>query len=170
MSSWMKERDRLMAQTLAFVQGVTGARPEVIDKPVDTNPPAHPNPVPEAASNEIVVQPPPAPSNDVVKPNDITLTADQADDVAASAAAILSTSSIPPLPQRIRAALPPIVSAAAPPISTAQRQIPLTVGSEREDILKRVAAFRARQARLSRERETYYQDMHAKIQQKLGDR
>lgn len=169
MSSWMQERDRLMAQTLAFVQGVTGARPEVVAKPVDATPPAHPSPVAEALPNDIVVQQPPAPPNGSDAPDDIRVTPDRAarnDDIAASATAILSASSTPPRPQRLQPA-PPNESAARP-ISTGPRQTPLTVASEREDILKRVAAFRAQQSRLSRDRETYYEDMRAKIAQKLG--
>ena len=196
MTSWMQERDRLMAQTLAFVQGVTGARPVIVDRPDEPPQGAQPNPVAETLPHDIVVEPrPPAaaipphdqaaepiriPSSDpqplAAKPTEAKvdatpvhakpILAEPSDDVAASAAAILSRWSAPPSPQ-VRPTEPATDHAAAPSRPTAPRQIPLTAGSEREDILNRVAAFRAQQSRISRDRQSYYEDMHAKIQQTL---
>lgn len=41
--------------------------------------------------------------------------------------------------------------------------------SERSDIQERVAAFRARQARMNDEREAYYETVRAKIRSQLGN-
>jgi hypothetical protein len=101
MTSWMEERDRLVAQTLAFVQGVAAANPF---RPAAT-PAASPAP-PQLA------QPKPLP---------------------------LSSSS------------------RAPPVS------------ERDEIMRRVAAFKAHQHRLIKERETYYASVQSQIRTVLGN-
>jgi hypothetical protein len=70
-------------------------------------------------------------------------------------------------------AAPPPADAVAPPVplamAAAPRAVRLPPVSERSDIQDRVAAFRARQARVNAEREAYYEIMQAKIRSKLGN-
>jgi hypothetical protein len=88
---------------------------------------------------------------------------------------------------RLMAQTQPIAAAAAPaekltvapatdagstsaPIATAAPPAALRPPvSERTDIQQRVAAFRARQARMNAEREAYYETMQAKIRRGLGN-
>ena len=116
MTSWMEERDRLVAQTQAFVQQVAAAHPKDLAGPV------------EKAPIETV------------------------ETAAIEAAA-------PDMP-----ALDAAPAAVAAPV---RRVVP--VASERSDIQARVAAFRARQARMNEEREAYNQTMQAKIRKQLGN-
>ena len=119
MATWMEERDRLVAQTQAFVQQVAAAHPRTVP---------HELAVPPGGAAEI--ERPAAPAADRETP------------VVVAA---------------------PIAVAAKP-----LRRLP-PVASERTDILQRVAAFRARQARVNEERETYYQTMQAIIRSQLGN-
>ena len=115
MTSWMEERDRLVAQTQAFVQQVAAAHPKDLAGSV------------EKAPIETVE----------------TATIEAAPDMPALDAA---------------------PAAVAAPV---RRVVP--VASERSDIQARVAAFRARQARMNEEREAYNQTMQAKIRKQLGN-
>ncbi|MDB5656396.1 MAG: hypothetical protein JWQ94_4009 [Tardiphaga sp.] len=124
MTSWMEERDRLVAQTEAFVQQVAAARPKVPAKPMlETTP---------------------------------------TDDVKVGLPA-------PPAAVKVAPATPP--AAAMPPSAVVATPVPSLkpVASERTDILQRVAAFRARQARMNDEREAYNETMQAKIRAELGN-
>jgi hypothetical protein len=100
MTSWMEERDRLVAQTLAFVQGVAAATP-------------------------------------------------------------------------FRSAAPPAVAPVPPhqaqptPLPASPR-LPAPV-SERDEIMQRVAAFKAHQHRLIKERESYYASVQSQIRTVLGN-
>jgi hypothetical protein len=125
MTSWMEERDRLVAQTAAFVQQVAALHPHVSSRPEIEK---------LLADKAEAIEPaPPA----VEAP------------VAPTASAVLATR--------------PTAIASRPP---AERLKPV---SERSDIMERVAAFRARQARMNAERESYYETMRAKIRSKLGN-
>lgn len=99
MTSWMEERDRLVAQTLAFVQGVAAA------------PPFRPAPCAAAPA--------------------------------------------PPHPTQ-------------PKLQPASPRMPAPV-SERDEIMRRVAAFKAHQHRLIKERETYYASVQSQIRTVLGN-
>lgn len=96
MTSWMKERDRLVAQTLAFVQGVAAAKPFLA-----ATPPAAPPAPPQLAEPKT-------------------------------------------LPR------------------TPSSRVPAPV-SERDEIMRRVAAFKAHQHRLIKERESYYASVQSQI-------
>lgn len=124
MTTWMEERDRLLAQTQAFVQQVAAAHPQVSARPEIEK---------LLADKAEAIVPAPSPP-EVVAP------------VAPTANAVL--------------AVRPIATASAPPAA----RLPV---SERSDIMERVAAFRARQARMNAERETYYETMRAKIRSQL---
>lgn len=127
MTSWMKERDRLVEQTRAFVQGVAAAHPIQARKLAAT---------------------PPSPAE------------------AASAPALPVTAPAP-----VAAATPAAQIQVAPPqaVPVLPMQPLPSIGSERDAITKRVAAFRAHQDRLIRERETYYATVQAKIRDVLGN-
>jgi hypothetical protein len=122
MISWMEERDRLVAQTQAFVQQVAAAHPKEPARPVIEQ--------------------------------------------------LMVVETAPELPAAIEAPAPTPPALAEPmaPMAISAPVQPLPpIASERSDILQRVAAFRARQARMNEERETYYQTMQAKIRHDLGN-
>ena len=122
MTSWMEERDRLVAQTAAFVQQVAAAHPvkaEVNKTPIHIE-------VVEAVAVALPAEPVEAP------------------------------------------ALPAAVAEPAATIATVQQIAALRpVVSERTQIMQRVAAFRARQARLNDERDAWYETMQSKIRSEL---
>ena len=124
MTSWMEERDRLLAQTQAFVQQVAAAHPVkvAIDKTAI-----------DVAEIETVAA------------VEVALPAEPAQ------APILVTVVEPPAP-----------------IATAKEIMALRpIVSERSQIMERVAAFRARQARINDERDAYYETMQSKIRSEL---
>jgi hypothetical protein len=99
MTSWKRERDRLVEQTLAFMQSVAGKRgPHSLSAP------------PASATSQV-----------------------------GSAPGSTSRLFSPPAPGRP------------------------SLKSERDEIMQRVAAFRAHQGKLIREREAYYLEVQAKI-------
>ena len=124
MTSWMEERDRLLAQTQAFVQQVAAAHPVkvAIDK--------------------------------------------TAIDVAEIETVAAVEVALPAEP----AQAPILVTVVEPPatIATAKEIMALRpIVSERSQIMERVAAFRARQARINDERDAYYETMQSKIRSEL---
>ena len=122
MTSWMEERDRLIAQTQAFVQQVAAAHP--VKAEVEMNPIRIE--MVEAVAIALPAEPFEAP------------------------------------------ALPAALAEPAAPVATAQQILALRpVASERSQIMERVAAFRARQARLNDERDAWYQTMQSKIRNDL---
>ena len=127
MASWMEERDRLVAQTAAFVQQVAAAHPQVSSRPE----------IERLLTDNADPIEPPAPA-----PERVTPSAPTTDDILATRPVAVASATR-------GARLPPV--------------------SERSDIMERVAAFRARQARMNAERETYYETMRAKIRNKLGN-
>jgi hypothetical protein len=131
MTTWMEERDRLLAQTQAFVQQVAAAHPQASAQPEIERLLADKADAIEPTPFETVPPPP-----EVVSP------------VVPTADAIL--------------AVRPIAMASASPAA----RLPV---SERSHIMERVAAFRARQASVNAERETYYETMRAKIRTDLGN-
>jgi hypothetical protein len=151
----MKERDRLVEQTLAFVQGVAAAHPDALARPaVSEFAISEPAPAevavvgaavatPSATAAPVPPEAPPAPMP------------------SAAADAVPVT---PPQPARIRVARQPEPVRRPPPM----RALP-SIASERAAIVARVAAFRAHQDRLIRERETYYATVQAKIRDVLGN-
>jgi hypothetical protein len=134
MSSWKEERDRLVAQTLAFVQQVAAVHP--------------------AKARPSVIQPGAAPA-----PATLPL-AEQAvspSDLPAATSPILP-SGTGDLPSHLapRGAADPGAALYITP-------------SMRNDILRHVASFKARQNKVAREREAYYEMMQARIQKSLGN-
>ncbi len=54
-------------------------------------------------------------------------------------------------------------------IAPASRPPPSSLRSEREEIMQRVATFRAHQGKLIKEREAYYLEMQARIRTVIGN-
>lgn len=138
---WMKDRDLLIAQTMAFVQSVTGKKLEPMSAamPDDTNPDV------EATSAEAIRV-----ALEIVDP-----TYASAKD-AKTASTESRYAEIPPTP------VPQAIAAVLPPRATVQ-------GDYRNEIQSRVANFRAHQERFNREREDYFNATLAKARALTGD-
>jgi hypothetical protein len=136
MASWKEERDRLVAQTLAFVQQVAAAHP----RPNETRP------VEQLSPAQIVS----VLSADIVQPSAPPIdNAPSASEMGTRGTAIVTE------PQVLTAAMLPNHALYSPV-------------SERADITKRVATFKARQSQIGREREAYYEAMQARIRTSLS--
>lgn len=144
---WMKERDLLIAQTMAFVQSVTGKKPDALVPQVSTPKPVlaeAPPPVAEVIEPEVVA--PVAAIAAVEAPPVVEIEA------APAATAVLAETPAPaPIPQ-------------AAPIP--RLEIPADIKSE---IKARVASFRAQQERFLREREEYSSTTMAKVRASLQE-
>jgi hypothetical protein len=150
MASWKEERDRLVAQTLAFVQHVAAAHPAVASK-LRTEPQAA-----QAVTNPV---------------DEVSVLPDQLSDetIVVSAEDVLSAEE--PLPAPIVAA-PIVDEPACPPsilVDLPRQPLQYRTASERASIAERVAAFKARQLTLNQEREAYYERMQARIKSSLGN-
>ncbi|MCA6099391.1 hypothetical protein [Bradyrhizobium australafricanum] len=167
---WMKERDLLIAQTMAFVQSVKGKLP-------DAEPPA---PARQAAAP--AAQPTATPPAATPAPAALPIAAEQA---LAEAVATLSVKAEvraavvpPPLPaQTVIEGLPPAPSPLAvtvvevPPQPAqlphfARLDISGDFGSE---VRERVANFRAQQQRFLKEREEYCTTTMAKVRAAINE-
>jgi hypothetical protein len=138
---WMKERDLLIAQTMAFVQSVTGKIPEA-----------------EATIAEPVVAPPAA-RLETARP--ASLASDVAPLQAPPAAIVPEVISTPPV--EMSAHIAPAISK---PVSLPRPDWREDFQSE---IKARVANFRAQQERFSREREAYCTATMAKVHATLKE-
>ena len=144
---WMRERDLLIAQTMAFVQSVTGKKPEA-DKAVATS------------LTMLSVE-----TSSVETSEHATTTA--MPDIAALLAEALAAD----LPKEMPKEIPREVSREAPP--QALRPASITRAELRSDfqseIKTRVANFRANQTKFSQEREAYCSATMAKVHATLRD-
>lgn len=159
MTSWMKERDRLVEQTLAFVQSVATATPPV--KNAASVMPA--SGLPSATLTE-------RPEQDLAAPDLLPEHTRLPEDTRPGALAFeLSTkASLPPAPPIIVADAPEhYVTPEQPDNSTEARMVPDLTVPERDLIVKRVAEFRARQSRFASERQAYGDNLQEKIQSTL---
>jgi hypothetical protein len=139
---WMKERDLLIAQTMAFVQSVTGKTPDA-EKTIS----ASVSLLSVEASE--TTRPAPALSNTTLS------------DIASLLAQTPSAAQAPTTAQL------PTVEVSGETAREMPRPIPLTRPDLREDfqseIKARVASFRAHQERFNREREAYCTATMAKV-------
>jgi hypothetical protein len=148
MASWKEERDRLVAQTLAFVQEVAAAHPVAAQRLNIWQPPSH-APSHASDSTETVTSPATVDADRLMAPALIVH--------AANAAIETSERSSQDIPVAVPTNVP----------SPARRD-PLYSGpSERAEILKRVASFKARQAQMIHERDVYYEAMQTRIRTTL---
>jgi len=139
MTSWKEERDRLVAQTLAFVQQVAAAHP--------------------AAANKLGFR-----SAQDQAPSDVDIIALQpeATDMQPVSADPFAADILPPEVQADEPAAPGNILADLPHYKSRY-----STASERSEISDRVAAFKARQMTLNQEREAFYDHMQARIRSAL---
>jgi hypothetical protein len=139
---WMKERDLLIAQTMAFVQSVTGKTPEA-EKTV------------RASVTPLSVE-----TSETTRP------AAALSDATLSRIASLLAETLP-VPQAPTVAQPPTVEVSGEMVREIPRPVPLARPDLREDfqseIRARIASFRAHQERFNREREAYCTATMAKV-------
>ena len=139
---WMKERDLLIAQTMAFVQSVTGKTPEA-EKTVRTS-----------------VTPLSVETSETTRP------AAALSDATLSKIASLLAETLP-APQAPTVAQPPTVEVSGETAREIPRPVPFARPDLREDfqseIRARIASFRAHQERFNREREAYCTATMAKV-------
>jgi hypothetical protein len=139
---WMKERDLLIAQTMAFVQSVTGKTPEA-EKAV------------RASVTPLSVE-----TSETTRP------AAALSDATLSRIASLLAETLP-APQAPTVAQPPTAEVSGETAREIPRPIPLARPDLREDfqseIRARIASFRAHQERFNREREAYCTATMAKV-------
>ena len=139
---WMKERDLLIAQTMAFVQSVTGKTPEA-EKTV-----------------RALVTPLSVETSETTRP------AAALSDATLSKIASLLAETLP-APQAPTVAQPPTVEVSGETAREIPRPVPFARPDLREDfqseIRARIASFRAHQERFNREREAYCTATMAKV-------
>ena len=142
---WMKERDLLIAQTMAFVQSVTGKKPgaDLLSPATETTVLAT---VTTAVVNveAVLAEPPPIPAAVPAKP--------------------IQTKPIQTKP--LEATPPETKPFQAKPLQIAGLDLPDDFQSE---IRARVASFRAHQERFTREREEYCRATMAKVRATLDE-
>ena len=139
---WMRERDLLIAQTMAFVQSVTGKTPEA-EKTV------------RASVTPLSVE-----TSETTRP------AAALSDATLSRIASLLAETLP-APQAPTVAQPPTAEVSGETAREIPRPIPLARPDLREDfqseIRARIASLRAHQERFNREREAYCTATMAKV-------
>ena len=144
---WMKERDLLIAQTMAFVQSVTGKTPEA-EKTV------------RASVTPLSVE-----TSETTRPAAALSDAALSDAALSAIASLLAETQ--PAPQAPTVAQPPTVEVSGETAREIPRPIPLARPDLREDfqseIRARIASFRAHQERFNREREAYCTATMAKV-------
>ena len=146
---WMKERDLLIAQTMAFVQSVTGKTPEA-EKTFS------------ASVASLSVE-----TSETIRP------AAALSDATFSKIASLLAETLP-APQAPTVAQPPTVEVSGETAREIPRPVPFARPDLREDfqseIRARIASFRAHQERFNREREAYCTATMAKVHAALRER
>ena len=151
---WMRERDALIAQTLAFVQSVTGRRdageplPPVVPEPAPTtSPPA------EVASP--VASAPPGPP--------------RALDVKILETKSLDTRSLETKSLEAKSLEAKSPETSAGPVAPSPSPRPLAPSDFQRELKVRIASFRAHQERFNREREAYFSATLARLRAAIED-
>lgn len=144
MTSWKDERDRLVAQTLAFVQEVAAAHPVAaqrlrIDAALGQVRPTA-SPIDPNLASSVITAPVTASTTDMAAPTESSERGLQV------------------------CVVKDILTAGQ---HQSHRDTLYSAASERADIVKRVAAFKARQLQMTSERETYYEAMQSRIRLSL---
>jgi hypothetical protein len=164
---WMKERDLLIAQTMAFVQSVTGKAPDTgngfvppaAPPPLTVFAPARRDPVTLADGASAAVHEKP------VLPSPPVVTAKAATPVPAQVQPSSLAAPAPVSPPRLDIA----AEALAPAPSWSLLPRPDLREDFQSEIRARVASFRAHQERFTREREAYCAATMAKVHAVLKD-
>ena len=165
---WMKERDLLIAQTMAFVQSVTGRKPEA-----------------EVFARADILEVTPTRLPDIEAmlaeglspaegPKPVTSQSFAAQSLVAQSFVAQSFVAHPPVAQSL--VTPSLVAPSliakptvAEPIAPVALPRPAPRGDYRSEIQARVEKFRAHQARINREREAYCRATMAKVQATLDN-
>ena len=129
--SWKQERDELIAQTLAFVQSVTGKREE------------------RRESGAIAPMPPDTDATAVDAAARIAVEAARGEATPLAAPRVAPEVST-------QNSEPPSVTPQEPPAAPPIAQRPIVQSEMAKEIRARVASFRAHQERFNREREEYF--------------
>jgi hypothetical protein len=156
--SWKRERDGLIAQTLAFVQSVTGKRDETPEPiaPLSSEAEARDRPSAGAAALMAVETALGAAAPSVVS----------ASVVSASVVSASVVSNAKVTPQKLE---PPRIAPENPPASPQVPRRPIIQSEMANEIRDRVASFRAHQQRFSREREEYFAATLARLRASIKD-
>jgi hypothetical protein len=137
---WVKERDLLIAQTMAFVQSVTGKRPDFTASPITRE--AAPIEAPPSLPTPPTVAPAAPPIVESAAPTDLTPQDSTPQDLKPTE-----------LPQTV---------VMAPARALPQNDV-------RKEIQSRVAAFQAHQHRFQREREDYFKSVLSKVRSAIDN-
>ncbi|MHC2333809.1 hypothetical protein [Bradyrhizobium sp. USDA 4454] len=173
---WMKERDLLIAQTMAFVQSVKGKLPDAeLPTPAPrTAAPMTPAPLPVAPAATAEAKPSldSKPALDET-PLLETTAALEIKPVAESRIVMPPPLSVPTVPEGLPAAPPPlavtVVEVPPPPAQPPQFAKLDINGDFGSEVRERVANFRAQQQRFLREREEYCTATMAKVRAAIRD-
>ena len=150
--SWKKERDALIAQTMAFVQSVTGRREEI----GAVGAPAPASPMPPALDTDVPPKPVAA-----FEPAGPVEPAKSFEPPKAFEPAKFFEPAKPLEPAKSVEPLAPQIAALAPHVA-----VP---GEMANEIRARIAGFRAHQERFNREREEYFSQTLAKLKATLKE-
>jgi hypothetical protein len=141
---WSKERDDLIAQTKAFVQSVTGRKPQVALEPASVG---------QVSAREVFVR-------------EVSIIPVSVSSAPIENPAVDTVSNAEPVSNPVANAVQIENLVPAEPIERVKQisdQPPAPVQSEvRKEIQTRVAAFQAHQHRFNRERDAYYNSVLAK--------
>jgi hypothetical protein len=151
--SWKRERDGLIAQTLAFVQSVTGKRDET------------PEPI-APLSSEAEARDRPSAGAAALMAVETALGAAAPSVVSASVVSASVVSNAKVTPQKLE---PPRIAPENPPASPQVPRRPIIQSEMANEIRDRVASFRAHQQRFSREREEYFAATLARLRASIKD-
>jgi hypothetical protein len=144
MKTWMEERDLFIAQTMMFVNEIVASTPAAASS--------------QSVAVPIVLK--------VEQPQTVTAPIDRKVEQLQTAAVPIdrkveqSQTDAVPIDRKVEQAIR--VEPEVPPEAVA-RVIPLPIVDERAEITKRIAAFKAHQARFSQERDRFFRSMMTKI-------
>lgn len=158
---WMRERDLLIAQTMAFVQSVSGQKPDAaVPQPVAAQSVA---PAAMTLQTSSLNSSTPAPMDAAAPVTNIEAVLGER--LEAAAVALPATEN--PVGARAPKATP--VAAAAPVYQPIEMVPPYRRGEFQSEITNRIAHFRANQQRFIREREEYGTTTMARVLASLVD-
>jgi hypothetical protein len=155
--SWKRERDGLIAQTLAFVQSVTGKR--------DGTSPAEPI---AALSSEAEARDRPSVGAAALMAVDTALGAAAPSVVSPSVVSGAARSAAPSVVARVTSE-PAKITPEIPPAPPQLPRRPIIQSEMANEIRDRVASFRAHQQRFTREREEYFAATLARLRASIKD-
>lgn len=167
---WMKERDLLIAQTMAFVQSVKGRLPDtelLTPAPRTATPPAvQPTATPPAAPAALPIAAEQALAEAIATLNVKPAAKVQAAVIPPPRPVPTVLEGLPPVPSPLAVTVVEVPPQPAQPPSFAKLDIRGDFGSE---VRERVANFRAQQQRFLKEREEYCTTTMAKVRAAINE-